>query len=300
MKKTIRLLIKKPEDINREVRAIISSMFPAFDFSVYDKAFVDAGKLFSGQMQYFERCDTLYHDWQHTLGVLLATARLLHGVHLDRLELSERIVNLALVAALFHDAGYIRRSNESTGTGGQFTQIHVQRGIDLLEEYADTHEWPVNDIMDMECMLMCTDPARNPDTIVYTNIEAMLAAHVLATADITAQMADDIYLEKLPFLFLEFMEAGVTDFTSEYDLFIKTRGFHSFARTKIEGRLSNVIACMPSHFRERHGIEMDLYSEAVQRNMNYLGTIMEELGKQYRNGLRRSLDRDEFLSEVAA
>jgi len=178
--------------------------------------------------------------------------------------------------------------------------VHVQRGIDLLEEYADKHGWPISDFLDMECMILCTDPAMNPDTIVFMNIEAMLAAHVLATADITSQMADDIYLEKLPFLFLELVEAGVTDFTSEYDLFMKTMGFYAFIRAKIENRFSNVISCMSNHFRERHGVELDLYSEAVQRNMDYLTTIMEEFGEDYRNGLRRSLDRNEFLTRAAA
>lgn len=132
------------------------------------------------------------------------------------------------------------------------------------------------------------------------NIETMLSAHILATADIVSQMADDIYLEKLPFLFLEFTEAGITDFISEYDLFMKTMGFYAFMRAKMEGRLSNVISYMVAHFRERHGVEQDFYSEAVQRNMDYLVTILEKHGEDYRNGLRRHLDRNEFPITVAA
>jgi len=300
MEKTIHLLIKTPAEMTQEVRTIVSSMFPEFDFSAFDKALIDVDRLFSGTMSGFESCDTQYHDWSHTMGVLLATARLLHGVHLDRQELSERIVNLTLISALFHDAGYIRRTSEEQGTGGQFTKSHVQRGIDLLEEYANEQEWPINDFLDMECMLLCTDPARTPDTIVFMNIEALLAAHILATADIISQMADDIYLEKIPFLFLEFVESGITEFTSEYDLFMKTMGFYAFMRAKMEGRLSNVITYMAAHFRERHGIEKDFYSEAVQRNMAYLVTILEKHGEEYRNGLRRSLDRNEFPITIAA
>lgn len=299
MKKIIHLLIKNPEEMDREIRIIVASMFPEFDFSAYDKAFSDIDKLFSGKMPGFEHCDTQYHDWPHTMGVILATARLLHGIHIDRQELSERIVNLTLVAALFHDVGYIRRVDENSGTGGQFTKTHVQRGIDLLEEYADNQEWSMDDFLDMECMILCTDPARNPETIVFMNIEVLLAAHILATADIVSQMADDIYLEKLPFLFLEFTEAGITDFISEYDLFLKTMGFYAFMRAKMEGRLSNVISYMAAHFRERHGVERDFYSEAVQRNMNYLISILEKHGEEYRNGLRRNLNRNEFPIKIA-
>ncbi len=300
MNTTIHLLIKKPKEMDREVRAIVTSMFPEFDFSDYEKARSDVERLFSGRMHGFEQCDTCYHDWAHTMGVLLATARLLHGIHIDRQELSPRIVQLTLIAALFHDTGYIRRIGENHGTGAQFTRSHVERGIDLLEEYADKYDWPMSDFMDMECMIQCTDPTRSPDAIVFTNIEAMLTAHTLATADIVSQMADDIYLEKLPLLFLEFTEGGITDFTSEYDLFMKTMGFYAFMRAKMEGRLSNVITYMASHFRERHNIERDFYSEAVQRNIDYLVTIMEKHGEEYSLGLRRRLDRVEFPITIAA
>jgi len=300
MTKSIRLLIKDPVEMDQEVHVIVTSMFPDFDFSEYEQALFDAERLFSGSMEGFERCDTQYHDWAHTMGALLATARLLHGVHIDRQELSPRTVNRTLIAALFHDAGYIRRTGESNGSGAQFTKSHVQRGIDLLEEYTDKQQWSVSGFLDMESMIQCTDPARSPDTIVFTNIETMLAAHVLATADIISQMADDIYLEKLPFLFLEFTEGGITDFTSEYDLFMKTMGFYAFMRSKMEGRLSNTIASMSTHFKERHSVDRDFYSEAAQRNMQYLVTIIEKYGEEYSKGLRRQLDREEFPVKVAA
>ncbi|ADU62012.1 MAG: metal-dependent phosphohydrolase [Pseudodesulfovibrio sp.] len=300
MTRTVRLLIKNPVEVDREVRTIIASMFPAFDFADYQTAFADVDRLFHGRMEGFHPCDTGYHDWSHTLGVLLATARLLHGVHLDRQELSPRIVGLALAAALFHDTGYIRREEERIGTGARFTATHVARSIDRLEEYADRRGWPVADMLDMECMIQCTDPGCSPRAVVHTNLEAMLAAHILATADIIAQMADDIYLEKLDLLYGEFAEAGITDFTSEYDLAARTRGFHSFMRTRMENSLSNVIGCMGSHFRQRHGVERDAYSEAARRNMNYLGLILDQYGPEFRKGLRRRLDRKEHPFQMAA
>ncbi|MEF2230643.1 MAG: HD domain-containing protein [Pseudodesulfovibrio sp.] len=299
MNKTIHLHIKQPQDVDREVRAIVAAMFPDFDFSRYEKAFAEVERLFSGQKDGFEACDTPYHDWGHTLGVLLATARLFHGVHLDRQPLSERAATLCLVAALFHDAGYIRRAGEE-GPGSRFTRNHVQRGIDLLEEYARENRFTVGEFMDMECLLLCTDPSLSPDSIVFSNMEAMLAGHVLGTADIMAQMADDIYLEKLPLLFLEFTEAGITDFTSEYDLFMKTLGFYSFMRSKMRNRLSNVVASMAAHFRERHGAERDFYSEAAERNMDYLADLLDSLGEEYARGLRRRLDREGHPIVLAA
>jgi len=290
MNKTIHLHIKQPLAVDREVRTIVASMFPEFDFSMYEKAFAEIERLFSGHKDGFEACDTPYHDLGHTLGVLLATARLIHGVHVDRHPLTERVVALCLVAALFHDAGYIRREGED-GTGSRFTRDHVQRGIDLLEDYSRDNGFTVGDFMDMECLLLCTDPSLSPDSIVFANIETMLAGHVLGTADVLAQMADDIYLEKLPLLFMEFSEAGITDYTSEYDLFMKTMGFYSFMRSKMRNRLSNVVDSMGAHFRERYGVNRDFYSEAVERNMDYLADLLNSLGTEYARGLRRRLDR---------
>lgn len=290
---TRRLLIKRPESVDREVRNIVSSMFPYFDFSEYEQAFCDVHRLFIGEMHGYEACDTVYHDWSHTVGVLLATARLLHGLHLDRHELSPRIVNLTLISSLFHDAGYIRRIGENHGSGAQFTREHIQRSIDLLEDYTDKRGWSPANFMDMEAMIQCTDTDCSPDAIVFTNIETMLAAHVLGTADIISQMADDVYLEKLPLLYREFTEGGITEYSSEYDLFAQTRGFHALIRSRLEGRLSNVIEYVTAHFKERHGIGQDLYSEAIQRNMDYLECILTRHGKEYCKGLRRKLDRAE-------
>ena len=299
MEKTIHLLIKKPEAMDREVRIVVSAMFPDFNFLRYEKVLADVSRLFAGEQPGYKGCDTPYHDWAHTLGVLLATARLIHGVHVDRQEFSERTVELALIASLFHDCGYIVRDDE-TGPGARFTLDHVRRSIDRLEEYARLQEWSPEDVMDMECMILCTDPALSPDSIVFPNFETMLAGHVLGSADIVSQMADDIYLEKLPLLFLEFSEAGITEFSSEYDLFMKTLGFYSMMRSKMRNKLSNVVASVSAHFRVRHGVDRDLYYEAVVRNMDYLADLLTTHGEQYAQGLRRRLDRDEHPIILAA
>jgi len=291
MTRSVRLIIRNPSEVDREVRDIVASMFPGFEPVRYGRAFADIERLFHGRMDGYHHCDTGYHDFAHTLGVLLASARMLHGVHLVRHGLSPRMVELALIAALFHDTGYIRRREECIGTGARFTVGHVERSIDLLEAYADASGWSVADMLDMESMIRCTDLAASPLTVVHANIEAMLAGHALATADLISQMADDIYLEKLDLLFDELAEAGITEFGSRFDLAASTRGFHAFMRARMENGLSNVIGCMPAHFKARSGVECDPYTEAARRNMNYLGLILDEHGRDYRKGLRRSLSR---------
>jgi hypothetical protein len=300
MKQLVPLRIHCSSEIDLEIRGIVISMFPNFDFSDYQRAFADAQRLFDGRMAGFHACDTAYHDWSHTLDVLLATARLLHGIHLVRQELSPRIVGLALVAALFHDSGYLRRKDETGCTGARFTLTHVSRGIDLLEDYANDRGWPVADLLDMESMIRCTDMGSPVESLVHTNIETMLAAHALATADIVSQMADDLYLEKLALLFGEFAEAGISEYTSEYDMASRVKGFQALMRVRLENTLSNIIGCVGAHFKQRFDVERDIYSEAIMRNMQYLGTLLEQHGREYRRGLRRSLSRRSHPTLIAA
>ncbi|WP_419784986.1 metal-dependent phosphohydrolase [Pseudodesulfovibrio sp.] len=290
MSKDIYLCIKDEHAVDQEVHDIVSSIYPDFDFTVYEKAFDYIQRLFSGQIDGFEACDTPYHDWMHTLGVLVTTARLLHGVHVGRHRLPERVISLCLTAALFHDAGYIRRSDEP-GPGGRFTSSHVERGVDLLEAYVDDNGIDMGEFLDMESMLLCTDTNLSPDSIVFSNFDTMLAGHVLGTSDVLAQMANDIYLEKLPLLFQEFNEAGMKEYSSEYELFMRTLGFYSFMRSKMRNHLSNVAESMIIHFKTRYGVERDFYAEAVERNIEYLSGLLNEHGEHYAKGLRRRMNR---------
>ena len=101
-------------------------------------------------------------------------------------------------------------------------------------------------------------------------------------ADLLAQMADRTYLEKLPLLYREFVEAGVAEFASELDLLSKTNDFYSsLARPRLQEDLDNVQRGLRSHFRVRWGIDRDLYAEAIDSNLSYLKKLLGECGETY-------------------
>lgn len=300
MAQQIRFFIKSPDAVDREVRLIISKIFPDFNFEVYSVILNDVIRLFEGKMSGFSGCDTEYHDLSHTMSTLLATARLLHGVHVERKEMSHRLVYMTLISALYHDTGYIRRLGENKGTGAQFTVNHVQRSIDMLKATGTCYNWPDKDVDAMAAMIQCTESTQSPTHIHFPDEEARLGGHILATADVISQMADDVYLERLQMLYREFAEAGISEFQSEYDLVNRTKDFCAFMLTKMRYKLSNVIECMGAHFREEYGVDRDLYSEAVKKNMEYLGLILKIYGEQYRKGLRRAQDRKPHPLQVAA
>lgn len=291
MKQHINLSIKTPEAADQEVRAVIADIFPEFDFHDFDQLLDETVRLFQGRLSGFAGCDTCYHNLGHTMDSVVATARLLHGIHLAHQPITERLVYLSLIAALFHDTGYIRRLGENHGTGAQFTRNHVQRSIDMLKAAGACRDWPSREIDAMAAMIRCTDAATVPESIEFPDREARLGGYIVGTADLIAQMADDVYLERLPLLYREYAEAGIPDYASEYDLMARTKDFCFNMLDKMQIRMGNVLTHMSAHFRERYGVDRNLYLEAVMRNMDYLRRILKVYGEQYRKGLRRNHDR---------
>lgn len=298
--KTIYFQIKNPQDVDREVRSIVKEMHPEFDFSRYATALTSVLSVFDGTAAGFLQCDTVYHDRSHTMATLLATTRLLHGIHTQRQPLPDTTIELALIAALFHDTGYIRTSDEAAYSGGYFSRTHIDRSLRFLDDHATRNGISVSELLSMESMIQCTDLNSDLSSILFTNLETMLAGHALGTADILAQMGDDIYLEKLPYLFHEFREGGISKFTSEYDLLSKTLMFSDSMRNRLKNDLSDLVQYMPAHFMQRYAIERDFYSESIDKNMLYLANVLASHGESYERGLRRSLDRPDHPLKLSA
>ena len=86
----------------KEVKYIVSLIDHHFDFSHFEQAFRDVEKLFNGQYPGYRACNTDYHDFQHTLHVLLAMARLLHGASVEGTEFTDKEINIGLILSLIH------------------------------------------------------------------------------------------------------------------------------------------------------------------------------------------------------
>lgn len=62
-----------------------------------------------------------------------------------------------------------------------------------------------------------------------------LLGKILGTADLLGQMADRCYLKKLPDLFDEYVEAGITTFADLLDLMDRTQGFYKMTLERFAG-----------------------------------------------------------------
>ncbi len=285
----IKLLdIRDNNAIIREVKFITSLINPQFDFQYFDRAFRDVERLFRGHYPGYRSCNTGYHDVRHTMQVLLAMARLIHGASLQGIKFTDKEINLGLISALMHDTGYIQPEDDNAGTGAKYTLVHIKRSIMFVQDYYAQEKYFRGDLENFADILNCTGLSIDIKKITFSSANIEIIGKILGTADLLGQMADRLYLEKLIPLFHEFEEGKVPGFQDEFDLLKKTTNFYYITKTRLEKDLGNVNRHMVNHFRERWNIERNLYAEAIEKNINYLKFILKTNEKNISACLRRN------------
>jgi hypothetical protein len=250
---------------------IIGSINPAYDFSILRTAFDDVMRLFHGTYPGYCAIQTLYHDLPHTLDVFLCAARLTHGVHVSGTVLADHEITLVLISALMHDIGYAQRIEEETGTGAQFTQEHVNRGVKFMQRYLTAQNLPHAWAAPLELMMRSTEHMKDFSKNIFPDERVRLFAQMVGTADLVGQMADRTYLEKLLYLYLEFKEAQLGNYQSLYDMLRRSRNFYEVTRQqRLDADFGSLYTKFASHFKNTMGVENNYYLESMERNMAYL------------------------------
>ncbi len=272
--------------VRRAVEDLCQQTWPGADFARLAQAFADFERLFLGNYPGYLGCDTVYHDMQHSLDDTLAMARLLAG-H-DRSQAPEQRLGaeramVGLIVALFHDSGYIRRSDDTLHrNGAEFTRTHVARGATFLTHY-------------LPAIGLASWVPVATQVIHYTGYEVPFkdirlddprdrrVGHLLGTADMLAQMSDRCYLEKCrDRLYPEFVLGGVAmqraedgglkvHYASGLDVLRRTPEFAEMTmRTRLDGEFSAAYRHLECLFGGRNP-----YMEAIHRNLAYLAQVLK-------------------------
>jgi hypothetical protein len=281
------LSVYSNEEVLEEVIYILSLLSPDFDTKPVSEAFIATVKLFKGIYPGYRECNTEYHDLRHTTDTFLAMARLTHGAVLNGMSFTDRNISVSLIAALLHDAGYVQEEHDREGTGAKYTVNHVKRSMDLLKYIGVEFGLCNEEITAGRMMIQCTDLTEDIPTITFSSNEVELLSKMLGAADLLAQMADRMYLEKLLFLYREFKEAGVGGYEDEVDLLKRTVGFYDFIAHRLEAMLDGNDRFMISHFESRWHVNENLYQKSIEQQRNYLKHILEKLDSDPRDYLRR-------------
>lgn len=235
-----------PSDVEVEVQSHYVSMFPRGDRYYVQKAFSWAIECFTGSYKDYQPIDALYHDFEHTLQGTLCLARLLRGrARADASPaLTQRMFELGIAAILLHDTGYLKTGNDREGTGAKYTLIHVNRSMEFAALLLREKGFTENEIHAVQHMIRCTGLNVDLTAIPFADEMEKMVGFSLGTSDLLGQMAADDYVDKLPILFLEFVEAArfnkmdapaIGGFLDVDDLMRKTPGFwEKYVRPKIE------------------------------------------------------------------
>jgi len=266
-----------PVETLAEIKNILLLIDPSLDPSSIEKIFEDIIRLFNGEFPGYKASNTKYHNLEHSCSTALATARLIHGLHVQGQVFSPRLVQLCLIGALFHDTGLIQTEEEMEGTGAQHTIGHEDRSIALMVKYLAEKGYSQEDIRDCGHIIKCTELFFPMEEIQFDSEEVRTMGKIVGTADLVAQMADRNYQEKLPLLFMEFQESGMQGFETPLELFSKTEEFYrKVARKRMRNELEGVSAAALDHFRERWEIDKNLYEESIKCNIRRMKDTVTE------------------------
>jgi hypothetical protein len=187
-----------------------------------------------------------------------------------------------VVTALFHDAGYIRQTDDQTHrNGAEFTLSHVSRSAQFIARYLPTigmAEWvPV-----ATKIVHFTGYEVQFDQIRLDDPRDRKLGHLIGTGDLIAQISDRCYLEKCrDRLYPEFVLGGIAmpsdaqgqpsvRYSSGLDVLRQTPGFiEDMRRTRLDGEFGGAYRALEVLFNGRNP-----YLEAIQRNLEYLAEVL--------------------------
>ncbi|MCX8123781.1 MAG: hypothetical protein N3F66_06415 [Spirochaetes bacterium] len=268
-----------------EIRKIYSKYYIGFE--KISSCFFHIQNLFEGKFPGYQKCNTQYHDFQHTVDATVAAIRILDGYNIKRKILAQDMAYSLILASLLHDVGYIQEDWDTEGTGAKYTAVHVQRSVDFLKKHYKTLGIDEQFIPIISLCIQSTGLSAKFETMEFVSKEHTLAGAMMGTADLLGQMSDREYLEKLLFLYYEFKEAGIPGYATEYDIIRKTVDFYVMTVKRMKSTLLNVQQYCLYHFDTHYGIHSNLYMVAINRNIRYIKKIIADESTNFRHKLKR-------------
>jgi len=227
---------KDPTAVEAESQAAFLTIFPSGERLFVPRIFGWVIEAFTGNYRDYQAVDAHYHDFEHTLQGTLCFVRLLRGRHLAGAQpaLTPRMFQMGLAAILLHDTGYLKKRDDTTGTGAKYTVTHVERSAEFARQLLAEKGFDAAEIKSVQNMIRCTGVDSKLSAIPFQSEIERITGFALATSDLLGQMAAEDYVDKLPVLYAEFVEAVkysstrdhfIASFTSAADLMRRTPAF---------------------------------------------------------------------------
>jgi hypothetical protein len=271
-----------PDQVEEQVQKIFRNLFPAAKPGFVSKAFNWAKQCFEGRYSHYLPIDAKYHDLEHTLQGALCMMRLLEGRHRAGATpaLPQKLVELGLLAVLFHDTGYLKTNDDPSGTGAKYTLVHVGRSAEFAREFLAPRGYASADIQTVQSMIRCTGVNTDPSALPFRDDLERLVGYALATGDLLGQMAASDYVDKLPILYQEFAEANrfsgdtesqLAGYRNAHDLMSKT---FSFWERCVLPRIKNDFHGLYAYLNDPYPDGPNPYLERIEANLARLRSVI--------------------------
>lgn len=281
---TGRVNLTRPGEVANAICEILQSRYDNFKAAYVEQAFRQIEDAFWGRYSGLLGCDTPYHDLRHSLATALLMARMLDGYEKSRgadlPHLDADVATLAVLLALYHDIGFLRRDNEADINGAMLILPHEQRGVDFMRGFLA--RGPLAAYAERAELIHATNFAKPLDELL-TDLpsDMVVLCQMLGTADLVSQVAGRYYLERIRhFLYGEFVIAGadrmtgpdgqeVLIYASAEELLSKTPNFYEkVVRKRIDG-FGAPYRCVAAHFGGDNP-----YERGMERNIGYLKELI--------------------------
>lgn len=200
---------KSQAAVVKAVKDAFTEIGAAASHPLLERLFQDVHDMFHGEYAGYQGIDMHYHNYEHTLQATLCVVHILQGRSrtVDRPVLTSRHWELAVMSALLHDSGYLKVNGDLPGTGAKYTFVHERRSCEFARDYLPRMGVTATEVEDICAAIICTGPRSKISQISFRSEEGRHMAFALLTADYLAQMSAPDYVDKLPALFREFLEA---------------------------------------------------------------------------------------------
>ncbi|HVU16482.1 MAG TPA: HD domain-containing protein [Candidatus Didemnitutus sp.] len=272
---------KDARAVSAYARAMFVRLGWASSVPLVERVFQDVANMFAGKYPGYRGIDMRYHDFEHTLQATVCLLDIIDGR--QRMggtpALSARDGELAVMASLLHDAGFLKRSDDAGGTGAKYTMIHERRSCDFARGYLPSLGVTEEELDDVCAAISCTGPRNRIGEHVFRRPEARMMACILMTADYLAQMSASDYPAKLKVLYREFEESFDFErvppekrpYHGVRELFEKTPAFWTkFVQPMLENEADAVFRYLSKPGRTNP------YLDAVEANMREIRRQLEE------------------------
>jgi len=196
------------ESILKDIKTICEINYSDNDITLIERVLDDVVDLFHGKKPGYQACDTGYHNLTHTFQTIPPFVGMIDGWNKGggTPRISKKYFTFGTIGVLLHDTGYIKEEGDHAGTGAKYTFIHMERSVDFARRYLKEIGLPAASIPPILNIIRCTGVTLDIN-IRFRSDEERIIGYALGTADLLGQMSADDYIDKLPILYNEFVEA---------------------------------------------------------------------------------------------